>query len=174
MRELLEALARRLKAENLTVAAAESLTGGRVAAALTALPGSSAYFLGAVVAYSNRLKMELLEVPEEVLTRWGAVSEPCARAMAEGARRRLGARLAVATTGIAGPEGGNPAKPVGLVWLAVAGPEGVRAIERRWPGDRRAVTAAATREALRLLARAAGVGPGEIQGGDAVETEFET
>ena len=154
MREILEALARRLTAGKLTVAAAESLTGGRVAAALTERPGSSAFFLGAVVAYSNRLKQELLDVPEGILAEWGAVSEPCARAMAEGARRRLGAAFAVASTGIAGPEGGSPLKPVGLVWLAVAGPEGVRTAEHRFPGDRRAVTEAAAREALSLLAQA--------------------
>jgi PncC family amidohydrolase len=157
------ALARRLTAAGLTVATAESLTGGRVAAALTRRPGSSVYFLGSVVAYANEVKTNILDVPEAVLLEHGAVSEACARAMAEGVRRRLGASLAVATTGMAGPDGGSPAKPVGLVWLAVAGDEGVQTAEHRFTGNRRAVTAAATAEALRLLARAAGldeIGPG--------------
>ena len=157
MRDITVALARRLTAAGLTVAAAESLTGGRVAAELTRRPGSSAYFRGAVVAYANEVKTDLLGVPEAVLAEYGAVSEACARAMAEGVRRRLGADLAVATTGIAGPDGGSPAKPVGLVWLAVAGPQGVQAAEHRFTGNRREVTAAATAEALILLARAAGV-----------------
>ena len=149
----LAALARRLSAAGLTVAAAESLTGGRVAAALTRRPGSSAFFLGSVVAYANEVKIKLLDVPEAVLIEHGAVSEACARAMAQGVRRRLGARLAVASTGIAGPLGGSQTKPVGLVWLAVAGDEGLWTAEHRFTGDRRAVTRAATAEALRFLAR---------------------
>ena len=157
MKDITEALARRLTDAGLTVAAAESLTGGRVAAALTRRPGSSAYFLGSVVAYANEVKTNVLGVPAAVLLEHGAVSEACARAMAEGVRRHLGASLAVATTGIAGPDGGSPAKPVGLVWLAVAGEEGVRTAEHRFTGNRRAVTAAATLEALKLLARVAGV-----------------
>ncbi|MCL2029352.1 MAG: CinA family protein [Deltaproteobacteria bacterium] len=148
-----EDLARRLTVAGLTVAAAESLTGGRVAAALTRQPGSSTYFLGSVVAYANEVKTNLLDVPTGLLSEHGAVSEACARAMAEGARRRLGADLAVAATGIAGPDGGSPAKPVGLVWLAVAGDKGVRTAEYRFAGDRRAVTEAATIEALKFLAR---------------------
>jgi len=146
-----EALARRLSAAGLTVAAAESLTGGRVAEALTRRPGSSAYFLGSVVAYANEAKIGLLDVPEALLAEHGAVSEACARAMAMGARRRFEASLAVAATGIAGPDGGSPAKPVGLVWLAVAGAGGVWTAEHHFTGDRRAVTRAATLEALNLL-----------------------
>jgi len=155
--QIAAALARHLAAAGLTVAAAESLTGGRVAAALTRRPGSSAYFLGSVVAYANEAKVKLLDVPEAVLREHGAVSEACARAMALGARRCLGADLAVAATGIAGPDGGSPAKPVGLVWLAVAGDEGLLTAEHRFAGDRRAVTRAAVTEALGLLARAAGL-----------------
>jgi PncC family amidohydrolase len=109
--------------------------------------------LGSVVAYANEVKIKLLDVPEAVLSEHGAVSEACARAMAQGVRRRLGARLAVASTGIAGPDGGSPAKPVGLVWLAVAGEAGLWTAEHRFTGDRRAVTHAATMEALRFLAR---------------------
>jgi len=134
-----KALARRLTAAGLTVAAAESLTGGRVAAALTRRPGSSAYFLGSVVAYANLAKVSLLDVPESVLLQHGAVSEACARAMAEGARRRFGS------------DGGSPAKPVGLVWLAVAAAQGVWTAEHHFIGDRRAVTASATLESLKLL-----------------------
>ena len=151
---LAAALARRLTAAGLTVAAAESLTGGRLAAALTRRPGSSVYFLGSVVAYANEAKINLLDVPEALLAEHGAVSEACARAMAGGARRRLGADLAVAATGIAGPGGGSPAKPVGLVWLAVAGGRGVWTTEHRFTGGRRAVTEAATLEALKFLSRA--------------------
>jgi PncC family amidohydrolase len=106
-----------------------------------------------VVAYANEAKTNLLDVPESVLAEHGAVSEACARAMAEGARRRFKASLAVAATGIAGPGGGSPAKPVGLVWLAVAADEGVWTAEHHFTGERRAVTAAATAEALRFLAR---------------------
>ena len=129
MRDTASLLARRLTAAGLTVAAAESLTGGRVAAALTRRPGSSAFFLGSVVAYANEVKIKLLDVPEAVLSEHGAVSEACARAMAQGVRRRLGARL------------------------AVAGEAGLWTAEHRFTGDRRAVTRAATMEALRFLAR---------------------
>ena len=104
-----------------------------------------------MVAYANEAKIGLLDVPEALLAEHGAVSEACARAMAEGARRRFEASLAVSATGIAGPDGGSPAKPVGLVWLAVAGPEGVWTAEHHFTGDRRAVTRAATLEALNLL-----------------------
>jgi PncC family amidohydrolase len=157
MEDITAALARHLTASGLTVAAAESLTGGRLAAALTRLPGSSAYFLGSVVAYANEVKTNLLGVPATVLIEHGAVSEACARAMAEGARRLMGARLAVASTGIAGPDGGSPVKPIGLVWLAVAGDEGIRTAEHRFTGDRQTVTEAATAEALRFLAHATGL-----------------
>lgn len=149
--EQIEGLAVRLRNKGLTVASAESLTGGRVACALTSVPGSSAYFQGAVVAYSNQLKVELLGVPFEIILKHGAVSEECARAMALGARRKLGVDLAVATTGIAGPDGGSPEKPVGLVWLAVT--DGVKVVAERkvFDGDRDSISSAATDEALFLL-----------------------
>ncbi len=147
-------LAGRLTAQGLTAATAESLTGGLVAAALTSVPGSSAYFQGGVVAYSNQLKVELLGVPLEVILRHGAVSEECARAMAEGVRRKLNVRAAVATTGVAGPDGGSEAKPVGLVWLAAATDRGVLTRRRVFGGDRAAVTRAAVAEALELLGEA--------------------
>lgn len=148
---LTQALFAKLIEKKLTVATAESLTGGGVAAALTSLSGSSAYFLGGVMAYSNQLKVELLGVPLEVLAEHGAVSEECARAMAEGARRKLGASVAVATTGIAGPTGATPTKPVGLVWLAVATENGVFTLGKNFDGDREMVTRSSINEALALL-----------------------
>ncbi|MDR1921263.1 MAG: CinA family protein [Candidatus Adiutrix sp.] len=144
-------LAARLSGAALRLVTAESLTGGRLAAALTTVPGSSAYFQGGVVAYSNQLKVELLGVPLEVILRHGAVSRECALAMAEGARRKLGADAALASTGIAGPGGATPAKPVGLVWLAVAGPRGLKAVSHVFVGDRAAVTGQAVRAGLELL-----------------------
>lgn len=149
--QLIHTLTGRLMEKNLTVVTAESLTGGGVASALTSLSGSSAYFLGGVVAYSNQLKVELLGVPLEILAEHGAVSEQCARAMAEGARRKLGSRVAVATTGIAGPTGATRTKPVGLVWLAVATENRTVAMGKKFDGDREMVTRASTREALALL-----------------------
>jgi PncC family amidohydrolase len=149
--ELLQNLADRLRASGQSVGVAESLTGGRVAAALTWLAGSSDYFQGGVLAYSNRLKRELLGVPEDILTGYGAVSEPCARAMAEGARLKLGVTAALATTGIAGPGGGSPGKPVGLVWLAVVTGRGVFTDRRQFAGDREAITKASVEAALNLL-----------------------
>ena len=106
----------------LTLATAESCTGGLVAARLTSVPGSSDVFLGAVVAYADEVKARELGVPAEVLERHGAVSAEAAAAMAAGARARLGADVAVAVTGVAGPGGGTPEKPVGLVYLHAAGP----------------------------------------------------
>lgn len=106
------------------VATAESCTGGYVAHCITAVAGSSAYFLGGVVSYANEVKSGLLDVPADLIAREGAVSRPVVEAMAQGARRRLGCDYAVATSGIAGPGGGTPEKPVGTVWMAVACPDG--------------------------------------------------
>lgn len=135
----------------LTVATAESCTGGGVAAALTSLAGSSDYVMGGIVSYSNAAKASLLGVSQEILDTRGAVSEECARAMAEGALRAFGTDVAVSTTGIAGPSGGTARKPVGLVYVAVADHEGAIAAEHRFAGDRTAVTTAATQAALAML-----------------------
>ena len=136
---------------DIRIATAESLTGGGVGRVLTMVPGSSAYFVGGIIAYSNDAKASLLGVPQGVLDSPGAVSEPCARAMAEGARRAFDATFAVATTGIAGPDGATERKPLGLVYIAVAGPRGTAVREHRFPGDREAVTGAAVEAALRQL-----------------------
>lgn len=119
--ESLEELVHRtLTRRGLTLATAESCTGGAIASRLTAMAGASAYFMGGVVAYSNEVKESQLGVSQSTLATHGAVSEQTAREMAEGARRRLGADLAIATTGIAGPDGGTEEKPVGTVWIAVS------------------------------------------------------
>jgi PncC family amidohydrolase len=153
-------LAERLQAASLargaTVALAESCTGGMVATALTAVPGSSGYFLGGVVSYADEAKRDLLGVDASVLAAHGAVSAQVARAMAEGARARFGASVAAAVTGIAGPDGGSEEKPVGLTYVAVADGDGVEVRRVVWPGDRAANrhdSAVAVLEAL--LARVA-------------------
>jgi nicotinamide-nucleotide amidase len=135
----------------LTLATAESSTGGLVAARLTSVPGSSDVFLGAVVAYADEVKARELDVPAEMLERHGAVSAEAAAAMAEGARARLGADVAVAVTGIAGPGGGTPEKPVGLVYLHAEGPDGSLARRLDLPGDREAIRARTTVAALHLV-----------------------
>jgi PncC family amidohydrolase len=133
------------------VAAAESCTGGNVAHRITAIAGSSVYFLGSIVSYANSAKMALLGVSAEILETRGAVSEECAQAMAEGARRAFGADVAVATTGIAGPGGATAHKPVGLVYIATAGPSGIVTREYHFDGNRMAVIEAATEAALEML-----------------------
>ena len=135
----------------LTIATAESCTGGGVAAALTSLAGSSDYVMGGIVSYSNAAKASLLGVSQEILETRGAVSEECARAMAEGARRAFATDFAVSTTGIAGPGGGTARKPVGLVYIALADRDGATAVEHHFSGDRSAVTNAATKAALAML-----------------------
>jgi len=135
----------------LTLATAESCTGGLVAARLTSVPGSSDVFVGGVVAYANEVKARELGVPEEVLARHGAVSAETAAAMAAGAMERLGADVAVSVTGVAGPGGGSADKPVGLVFLHAGGPDGVAARELDFPGDRDAIRSRAAVAALHLL-----------------------
>jgi nicotinamide-nucleotide amidase len=137
-----------------TIATAESCTGGMVASAITDVPGASAVFVGSVVAYANSSKTDLLSVSTDTLDQYGAVSELTARAMAEGARARFGADIAVSTTGVAGPGGGTVDKPIGLVWLAVATAQGTRSSELRMgSADRPAIRSRATARALDLLRR---------------------
>jgi len=139
-----------------TVALAESCTGGLLAATLTEVPGSSGYFVGAVVSYSNAAKESLLDVPEAALAAHGAVSAQVAKAMAEGARRRFGASLAASITGVAGPDGGSAEKPVGLTYVGLAGPDGLVDVRRlQLAGDRAAIRAAAAEAALTWLIEAA-------------------
>ena len=138
-------------AQGVKLATAESCTGGMVAARLTGVPGSSASFVGAVVSYADEVKRSELDVPEELLAGHGAVSAEVAAAMAEGARRRLGADVAVAVTGIAGPGGGSAEKPVGRVYLHAAGPDGSLARMLDLPGEREQIRVRATVTALHLL-----------------------
>jgi nicotinamide-nucleotide amidase len=139
------------RGRGLTLAAAESCTGGLVAARVTSVPGSSDVFRGGVVAYADDLKRGELGVPAELLERHGAVSAEVAAAMAAGARERLGADVAVAVTGVAGPGGGTQEKPVGLVFLHAETPDGGSGRELRLPGDRDAVRGRATAAALHLV-----------------------
>jgi len=148
---LAEVVLARARAAGLTVATAESCTGGMVGAALTDVPGSSAAYLGGVVSYSNEAKVTLLGVDPGLIAACGAVSDAVAKAMASGARDALGADVAVSVTGMAGPEGGTADKPVGTVWFGVAGPHGVRAQSRRFAGDRATVRERAKMTALDLL-----------------------
>lgn len=135
----------------ITIATAESCTGGHVAARITNIAGSSAYFQGGVVSYSNNVKEHVLGVPASILENPGAVSEECAHAMARRAREHLGATIAASITGIAGPSGGTKRKPVGLVYLGIATPSGSDVEQHIFPGDRAAVITAATERALELL-----------------------
>jgi PncC family amidohydrolase len=153
--DVLLALSERLQAVclagGLSVATAESCTGGLVSSSLTDVSGASRYFRGGVVSYSNEAKTVLLGVPDELLAIHGAVSAQAARAMADGARERFGTDLAVAVTGVAGPDGGTPAKPVGLTYVAVADREGVAVQRHSWSGDRLENKASSARAALELL-----------------------
>ncbi|MCS7209102.1 MAG: competence/damage-inducible protein A [Fimbriimonadales bacterium] len=134
-----------------SLAIAESCTGGLLGHRITSVAGSSEVFLGGVISYSNALKEALLGVPREVLQAHGAVSEPTAQAMAEGARQRLGSWWGIGITGIAGPGGGTPEKPVGLVYVGVSDPTGTVVKRQVFPGDRATVKYRATQYALWLL-----------------------
>jgi nicotinamide-nucleotide amidase len=141
------------RVRGLTLATAESCTGGLVAQRLTSVPGSSDVFLGAVVAYADEVKARELGVQPETLARHGAVSAETAAAMAAGVRERLGADVAVAVTGIAGPGGGTEEKPVGLVYLHAEGPDGGRGVEFQFAGDRGSIRRRAAVTALHLVRR---------------------
>jgi nicotinamide-nucleotide amidase len=143
----------------LTVAVAESCTGGLIAATLTAVPGSSGYFLGDVVSYSNAAKEAFLDVPAATLAAHGAVSAQVAKAMAMGARTRFAADLAVGITGIAGPGGGSAEKPVGLTYLGLADAAGSEVRRFAFDGDRAANREAGTRAALEWLIERAETAP---------------
>jgi PncC family amidohydrolase len=134
-----------------TVALAESCTGGLVADAITDVAGSSGYFAGGVVSYSNEAKETLLDVPRAMLEAHGAVSAQVARAMAEGARAHFGVDVAASVTGIAGPDGGSDAKPVGLTYVAVADADGVDVRRHVWSGDRAANKVSSAAAVLELL-----------------------
>jgi nicotinamide-nucleotide amidase len=141
------------RARGIMLATAESCTGGLIAAALTAIAGSSDVVDRGFVTYSNEAKQELLSVPAELLAAHGAVSEPVARAMAEGALARSRARRAISVTGVAGPGGGTAAKPVGLVWFGLARRDGPTETHRHiFPGDRTAIRAASVSVALATIA----------------------
>jgi nicotinamide-nucleotide amidase len=141
------------RARGLRLATAESCTGGMVAERITSIPGSSDVFVGAIVAYADEVKAHELGVPGDVLERYGAVSAETAEAMASGARERLGTEVAVSVTGIAGPGGGTPEKPVGLVYLHAASPDGARNADFVLPGDRNTIRRRATVTALHLVRR---------------------
>ncbi len=148
---LAERLQRTCLARGWTVATAESCTGGLVAHAITEIAGSSGYFVGGFVTYADDAKRELLAVPGDVLASHGAVSAQVARAMAAGARARLAADVAVAITGIAGPDGGTAEKPVGLTYVAVADARGDDVRRFHWTGDRHANKVASAGAAIELL-----------------------
>ena len=141
------------RARGLTLATAESCTGGMVAARLTGVAGASDVFLGSVVAYANDVKEGGLGVSAELIAEHGAVSAEVAAAMAAGARERLGADIAVAVTGVAGPGGGTPEKPVGLVFAHAVGPDGEKSVRTELPGDREMIRGRATAASLHLVRR---------------------
>jgi len=136
-----------------TLAVAESCTGGLLAERLTRAPGSSNFFLGGALCYSDALKTRLAGVAPKLLEEHGAVSKPVARAMAEGIRKNTGAAIGVGITGIAGPDGGTPEKPVGLVFVSLADERGTQVREFRFPGDRARVRLWATQAALEIIRR---------------------
>lgn len=142
-----------LKARGATICTAESCTGGLIAHRLTNIAGSSAYVLGGVVAYDNRIKTELLHVREAILMAHGAVSEQTAHEMAVNARALFGADYALSVTGIAGPGGGTAEKPVGLTYIGIAAPDGVTVERHVWSSDRVGNKTASADAALALLLR---------------------
>jgi nicotinamide-nucleotide amidase len=146
----------RLMENGLTAAVAESLTGGMICQALTDIPGASSVLLGGFVTYTEQTKMGVLNVPEEILKTYGAVSGECAKAMAENARRIAGSDIAVSATGFAGPDGGTADAPVGTVFIGLATREGVTVIKLRLAGSRHRIRTISTLHALNALRLAAG------------------
>lgn len=146
---LVQHVAKLLLAKGETMATAESCTGGMIAAALTALPGASAWFFGGIVAYDNSIKTKFLDVPKAVLYSYGAVSEETALIMAETVREAFGVDHAISVTGIAGPDGGSPEKPVGTVWIGHAVNSTLHARRYLFPGSREDIRNSAMCAALR-------------------------
>ncbi len=143
-----------LQMRGMTLAVAESCTGGLLAERITSLSGSSRYFLGGAVVYSNELKTQFANVPKALIDQHGAVSREVAASMAEGIRKRCLASYGIGITGVAGPSGGTEQKPVGLVYIALAGEEGTQVVERNFPGDRKRIRQFATQQALEMIRRA--------------------
>ena len=143
-----------LQMRGMTLAVAESCTGGMLAERITSLSGSSRYFLGGAVVYSNPLKTQFANVPKALIDKHGAVSREVAAAMAEGIRKRCLSSYGVGITGVAGPTGGTEQKPVGLVYIALAGDEGTQVVERNFPGDRKRIRTFSTMQALEMIRRA--------------------
>jgi len=142
-----------LQMRNSTLSVAESCTGGLVAERLTSVSGSSRYFIGGAVVYSNELKTQLADVPADLIDHFGAVSEQVAKALAEGIRKRCGTTLGLGITGVAGPTGGTAEKPVGLVFHALASETGTELVKRNFPGDRQRIRWFASQQALDMVRR---------------------
>ena len=148
-----EIIGRLLRKRGWMLSIAESCTGGLIGHRITNVPGSSDYFDGGVITYSNDAKRELLKVPEEVIPTYGAVSRQTAVAMAEGIRKLRGVEIGIGVTGIAGPAGGTEAKPVGLVYIALSSPVRVECKEFRFNGDREMIKLQASEAALNMIRR---------------------
>jgi PncC family amidohydrolase len=144
-------LGKLLRARGFRLAVAESCTGGLVGHRITNVPGSSTYYMGSVTAYAYEAKVRLLGVKWKTLERYGAVSEETVLEMATGVRRALAADIGLSVSGIAGPGGGTPDKPVGLTWIGISAPDFSKAYHTMWPGDRLAVKEQSAEEALKLL-----------------------
>lgn len=149
--QLSQAIGKKLNAKGLTLSVAESCTGGLISHTLTNISGSSDYFLGGLIAYSNMMKQRQLKVPESILKRYGAVSAETAVAMVQGVRKVLKSDIALATTGIAGPTGGSKAKPVGLVYLGLANQDHSLSFKKVFLGSRLQIKQQATQWALKKL-----------------------
>lgn len=148
---LAEGVGEKLTKKGLTLALAESCTGGKLGDVITEVPGSSGYFLGGVISYSNEAKAKILDVDRNTIESKGAVSEEVARMMADGARERFGADIGVGITGIAGPAGATPSKPVGLVFIAVTSVSAGICVESRFSGSRSEVKCMAAEKAVLVL-----------------------
>ena len=154
LKQISEQVVARFGAAHRTLGTAESLTGGMIASSVADVSGARAVLMGGVVSYDPRVKHEVLGVSQQVIDTVGVVSEPCARQMAEGARRVLKVDVAVSATGVAGPTGGTPQIPVGTVFLGVSGPKGTRVEECHFAGDRAQVRAQSAAHALEMALEA--------------------